>query len=68
VSRTVTVRVDRVTRNQLRELSRRYGDLWGSRLTMADVVRMGVSVLASRLEKGDAGGHSRRTSPKCGRC
>ena len=47
----MTVRIDLVTHRQLRELSGRYGRLMSMHVSRADLVRMGVSLLALELER-----------------
>lgn len=40
-----TIRVDRDSHAALRDLSRRYREEWGVHVSLADLIRMGISLL-----------------------
>jgi hypothetical protein len=49
---TATVRIDLETHDQLADLAELWSERWSMHVSMADVVRMGVSLLYSRINEG----------------
>jgi hypothetical protein len=56
-----TIRVDAQTHDQMREIARRYASEWGRHVSLADLVRMGITLLLSDIDRRD------RETPPCDR-
>ena len=51
---TRTVRVDEPTHRQLHELAERYRREWGRHVSLADLVRMGLTLLLADIDRREA--------------
>jgi Arc/MetJ-type ribon-helix-helix transcriptional regulator len=50
-----TVRVDLQTHQQLQDLAERYSVQWGLHVSIADVVRMGLTLILADIERREDG-------------
>lgn len=50
---STTIRVDVQSREELRRLAREYSRMWGRHVSLADLVRMGITLLAKAAERKD---------------